>query len=483
MNPIKLIRKLGKALRGGATFRDMFLGIFLGFAIGMVPGVNLTLIFLILLVLFLNATGALAGLSFVLGKILCLLLAPVTFHLGYMMIHDWGMGGLVRSASDTPILALMDLQVYCLFGAIPLIIVIGGLLAWFVSRSVVKTRSAIASAAGRSEKAQKVAGNTFVRFLMRIVFGKQKRKMADMADSKSPLIRKGRVVAAMVVLAILEVAGWAFLNSLVKQGLEKSIAAVNGEEVNIAKADLSLRSGRLVIEGLQVTDADHPTHNLFQAEKIVMDVDIAAILTRRLVMDLVECEAMRMDTERETPGEVYRKVEAEKKPPFDLGDLAGKWDKRAEYYAQIKKFNERLQKLKDYLKSDDPKAQQDEDAEALGRRARAMGYLKMSAKNILAKNPTWVIRDVRVSRIELYQDLPTFMVEGKDLSSHPSLHSEKMTLSASPDAEALKAFLAKSLGGKDKTGGLLDGILGGKKDEKSDDKKKKPGVLDNLLGK
>lgn len=484
MNPIKLIRKLGKALRGGATFRDMFLGIFLGFAIGMVPGVNLTLVFLIVLVLFLNATGALAGLSFVPGKILCLLLAPVTFRLGYMMIHDWGLGGLVRSASDTPVLALMDLQVYCLLGAIPLIIVIGGLLAWFVAGSIVKTRSAIASAAGRSEKAQKVAGNALIRFLMRIVFGKQKGKMADMAEAKSPLIRKGRVVAAVVILAVLAVVGIIFLDPLVKPGLEKSIAAVNGAEVNIAKADLSLRSGRLVIEGLEVTDADRPTHNLFQAEKIVMDVDIAAILTRRLVMDLVECDAMRMDTERGTPGEVYRQVEAEKKSPLDLGDLAGKWDKRAEYYAQIKKFNERLQKLKDYLKSDDPGAKkEDEDAEALGRRAKAMGYLKMSAKNILAKNPTWVIRDVKVSRIELHQNFPTFTLEGKDLSSHPSLHPEKMTLSARPDDEALKEFLAKSTGGKDKTGGLLEKLTGGRKDEKPKDKNKKNGVLDNLLGK
>ncbi len=484
MNPIKLIRKLGKALRGGATFRDMFLGIFLGFAVGMIPGVNLTLVFLILLLLFLNATGALAVLSFMLGKILCLVLAPVTFWLGYTMIHDMGLIGLVRSASDTPVVAMMDLHVYCLIGAIPLIIVIGGLMAWFVARSVVKTRAAIASAAGKSEKARKVAGNWFVRFLMRIVFGKQKGKLADMDEAKSPLIRKGRVIAAVVLTALLAVAGMIFLDSLVKQGLEKSIAAANGAEVNIARADLSLRSGRLVIEGLEVTDASRPTHNRFQAEKIVADVSIKDLLTRRFVIDLIECDAMRMDVERKTPGKVYReKIEAKEKTPSVPDYLAGKLGKSAEYYEEIKKFNKRLQKLREYLKSDEAEASEP-DTDAIAKRARALGYLKMSAKDYLTKKPTWVISNIKISHIELTPTLPTFVVEGKNISSHPSLLlPEKMALSAKPDEEALKDFLLKSVGQKDKMGGLLEGILGGKKDKKSDEKKKKPGLLDNFLGK
>ena len=484
MNPLKLIRKLGKALRGGATFRDMFLGVFLGFAVGMIPGVNLTLIILIFLLFFLNTTGALAGLSIALSKILCLALAPVTYQIGYIMIHNTGLGGLVRSASDTPVLALMDLHVYCLIGALPLIIVVGGILAWFVARSVMKMRSAVASVTGGSEKARKVADSKFAKVLMRIVFGKQKATMAEMADRKSPIIRKGRVIAATVLVVLLVVLQFLFLDSMVRQGLVRSIGAVNGAQVDIDKANLSIGSGRLVIEGMSVTDASRPTHNLIQADRLVADVSISDLLAGRLVMDLVECDAMRMDVERKSPGEVYRQAKSEEKSPADLvGDLAGKLDKRAEYLTEIKKYNDRLGKLREYLKSDEPKAQESQDTESVARRTEAMGYLKMSAKDILAKKPTWVIRDVKISRIELRPDLPTFTVEGKNLSSHPSLTPEKMTLSASPDEEALKEFIAKSSGGKDKTGGVLDNLMGGKKDKKSKDGDKKTGVLDNLLGK
>ncbi len=110
-----------------------------------------------------------------------------------------------------------------------------------------------------------------------------------------------------------------------------------------------------------------------------------------------------------------------------------------------------------------------------------------------------------MSQIELRPDLPTFTAEGRNLSSHPSLHPEKMELSARPDEDALKAFLAEQVGGEkmggllggllggkeegDKKKGLLDGLLGGKKesdeseDAKAKEGEKKKGLLDGLLGK
>ncbi|MDY6913451.1 MAG: hypothetical protein SVT52_03205 [Planctomycetota bacterium] len=467
MNPIKLIRKLGKVLHGGATFRDMFLGVFLGLAVGMIPGVNLTLVILVLLLLLLNTNGALAFLSIVLGKLLCLALAPVTFHIGYAMVHNLGMVGLVRAAADTPVVALLDLHVYCLLGSLPLIVVIGVLAGWLVARSVIKMRSGIAAAMQDRQKLQKVAENKFTKLVMRVVFGKQKEALADMAGKKSPLIRKGRVLAALVVIAVLIVLQVVFLDTLVKGGLEKSIAAANGAEVNIDTASLSTGSGRLVIEGLQVTDVDRPTHNLVQAERIVADVDLRDLLTRRFVMDLVECQAMRMDVERKTPGKVYRKPkQPEKESTSILEGLKGKLGKSGEYYAEIKKFNERLKKLQEYLKSDDPKAQPD-DADRLARRAKAMGYLRLSAKGYLTGSPTWVIREIKVSQIALRPSLPTFIVEGKNLSSHPSLHPEEMELSAKPDKDALKAFGAKPAkqktvkpaGEQAEKKGLLKGLL------------------------
>jgi len=488
MNPIKFIRKIGKILRGGATFREMFLGALLGFAVGMIPGVNLTLIILIILLLFLNTNGVLAALSILIGRLLSVILAPVTFQIGYVMIHGLGLEGVVRAAGGTPVLALLDLQVYCLLGALPVIIVLGIPLGWFASKSIIKMRKGLAAAAESSAAIQKVAGNRFARLVVRILFGKQKQSFAEMSARTSPLIRKGRVIVALVLVAVLVVLQFIFLDSLVRTGLEKSIAAANGAEVNIARADLSLGSGRLVIEGLQVTDAARPSHNRVQAERIVADVSVADLLARRFVVELLECRAMRTDRQRKTPGEVYRKAQEskEEKGAAVASLLTAKLGKSAEYYAEVKKFNERLGALRKYLKSSDPKAPEKEsskpDKDALAARARAEGYWGLSARDSLAKTPTWVIRNIKISQIELRDDLPTFIVEGKHLASHPSLYPEKMELTARPDEEALKAFLAKLAGDK---GDLLKGILGGKKttDKTDESKKKGTGLLKDLFGK
>jgi len=166
-----------------------------------------------------------------------------------------------------------------------------------------------------------------------------------------------------------------------------------------------------------------------------------------------------MDAERKTPGKVFTPPEPTESEPVTsiLEKYAGK---SAEYYAEVKKFNERLQQLRKYLESDEP------DKEALARKTKAMGYLRLSARDYLSEHPTWVIRQITVGRIELRPDLPTLTAEGKNLSSHPSLYPEEIELRAYPDEDALKAFLAKALTGDAKTNieeklkdNLLDGLF------------------------
>ena len=179
MNPIKLLRKLGKALRGGATFRQIFLGFLLGIAVGMTPGVNLTLLLGVALLFFLNTNGGIAGIGIVLGKVLCLLLAPVTFEVGYFLIHSAGLGGLVRAASDTPVLALLGLDYYCLLGGIPLVLLIGGVGGWMLAGYMLKLRAVVSQTAEKSEKLGKLADNRFVKFVLKIAFGKAKEAPTD----------------------------------------------------------------------------------------------------------------------------------------------------------------------------------------------------------------------------------------------------------------------------------------------------------------
>ena len=488
MNPIKLIRSLGKVLRGGATFRDMFLGILLGFAVGMTPGLNLTVILFVALLLFLNTNGVLAAVSLVLGKVLCYALAPVTFQIGYALIHELGLMGPVQAAGDTPVVALLDLHVYCLIGALPVILVGGGLVAFIVPWLVTRARARMAAAAD-GKAAQKVAGSKFARVVLRVLFGKQKTSFAEMDKRKSPLIRKGRVLVAVVIVGALCAALYYNLDRLTRDGVKSGLELVNGAEVNIDAASLSLGGGKLELKGLQVTDAGRPTHNRVQAESITTTVDLMSLLTRRFVVDSIEGDAIRTDTKRKTPGAVYRVPRTPAETTKSAGDLLGGLveehaGKAAEYYAEIKKLNDKLSKVTEYLKS---KESQKADPADLAARAKAEGYLALSARDYLAKHPTWVIRKVEIRDVELPVDvdLPTFIIKARDLSSHPSLHPRPPKLWAEPDPVALNKFVARKLAGAggDPTktaAGALGNLLDPKKDDKKKDDKKK-GVLD-LLG-
>ncbi|MBN1553441.1 MAG: hypothetical protein JXA11_01755 [Phycisphaerae bacterium] len=484
MNPIKMFRKLMKAIRGGASSRQIFLGVFLGFAVGMTPGVNLTMILFLICLLILNTNGFFAGVSLILGKVLCLLLAPVTFHLGYAMIHSMGLSALVRALADTPVLALLDWQVYCVIGSLPFTILVGTALAIAATTAMKKVRLAVVAVQGDSEKLRVLTRKLWMRFLLWLAMGKGKSTVVEALKKKTPLFRKGRLIGGAVLVLVFVVLSILFLDSAVKSGIEGGAGFANGAEVNLDSASLSLTKGQLTLEGLQVTNRLKPEENRVQAKKIVADVSIAALLTRRLELDLISCDAMQLNIPREKPGDVYRQPTEEEKPKEGL--LAklplGEAGKLQEYTDKVKNFNENLKKVREYLKGDGEKKQP--DPEELKRRAEAEGYFALSAQDVLAKRPSWLIRQLEVLHVEIRPGLPTFNIEGKNLSSNPSLVEEPMSLQAKPDPQAV----AKWKENFQKNGGLK-GMLGNKKKESDKqesgetEKKEKKGLLDGLIKK
>lgn len=470
----KIIKKLGQVLRGGVAGRDIFLGVFFGFAVGMTPGVNLTmLIFLALLLLF-NSNMIMAALAAAVGKCLAIIIAPLTFQLGYAMIHSMGLAGLVSTFADTPVLALLDLQVYCLMGALPIIIIVGIGGAWSVSRSIVKMQKAVVAAGQNSEKFSKFSQNKVVKFIMRVAFGKQKQELAVAMEKKSPLFNRKRIIVAVVLMVLIVGFSFCGLNWAVKTGMESGIGSVNGAEVNVKNVDLSLSSGNLVIEGLQVTDPANPANNKVQAAKFQAKISVKDLLKKQLVVDIIACEDMAMDAKRDKPGEVYlseqkqqelaaQQAAEQKESPIPA--IGGLGDTK-KYYDQVKKFNEQLDKLKQYLTKRSENAQSDpavakqqmkEQAQAQG------GYMELSASELLAKHPTWLIVEGKVTKFKMDPNFPSFTIEAKNVSSNPSLVKGPFSLVAKPDDTAFKDFVNSTIGNnpaiknvKEQTGGMLD---------------------------
>ncbi len=465
-----MIRKLGKALRGGATFSQVSIGVFLGFAIGMMPGLSLSLILLIALLLLLNVNGGGASVALIFGKILCLVLAPLTFNIGYTLIHSIGLEGLIRTISDTPILALLDFQVYCLTGAIPIIVIFGSIAAIFTAKFFVKFQEATAKANSENDKYQKIMNNKIMKAILWLAFGKKKEVKEDEKKKNNGLILKSRIIAGIVATFIICIFSYLYADVVAKHAVISSIEAMSGSEVNVKSASISLLSGRFKINNLQVTNPETPTTNSIQAEEIIADIDVKALLTRQFVADEISCTAFKTGAKSSSAGEVYVKVEPKKEEPASENLNTAQRIKL--YYTKIKEVKKKIDNLNKFLDSNDPatavKDSEDKKLskkEMLKEKARLKGYLSLSAKDILSKHPTWLIRKISINKLSISPELPTMIVVGKNISSAPSLVTEKRSIVVKPDKEAI-AELKKKFGGKtlDKikegVGSKLKGLFG-----------------------
>jgi len=437
MIPFKIVRKIGKMLRGGAGKKEIFLGALCGVLIGFNPGASLTLAFAILITLLLNANIGFTLLGVLLGKLLALILAPITFHTGYFIIHHMGLEGLFTQLANAPVTALMDLNVYSMIGSLPFALIIGLLFGKFISATVNKIREQMVKA-GEHGKVGKVADNKLAKFLMWLVFGKQKISTADVLAKESPLLRKSGLILVGSVLVIGVVLEFFLLDYCLKKSLQTSISARTDAEVNIDKAHLSLASGKLEIENLQVADPDKLTHNLVQIDTLVADISVSDLLRSSYTIDLLAGSTLKRDVLREHPGK--RRVKAEKKKTQKEsaaeGDTAGK--SLDDYFAKAGEWKKYGDKAHEYLK------QRKSNAEAIAKGvkvkpskekaladAKKRGYLKASA-DLVSSRPAWLIHEIKIDNVQTAIDQPPQIIHGTELSSHPELNGQPTTLTMTP---------------------------------------------------
>ena len=422
MNPLKLLRKLVKLLRGGAGSWETFAGCLLGMLIGLTPGFNMTVIIGVLLLLVLNAHLALAIIALAIGKVLCLTLAPVTFEIGYFLIHGIGLQGLFRAISETPVLALMNLHHYCLLGGLPVALVLGCAMGWAVARVVHLARVAIVAGGERSEGLRKLSGNFLVRIVLRLVFGKQKKPMAEMLQAKRPIFRKAGVILCVIVLAGVLVFEFLYADRLAAAGLKAGLEAAAGAEVSLDEADLSLLGGRIYVRGVHITDREKPPHNLVQIDALEGNVALTDLLARRFVLEKVHVGRIDRDVKRAAPGKVFEKPE---RPEPKLPDVT-----ISDYFEHAEKVLEYLRKLSDYLhERQDNRRQAEEPANRadLEELARLRGYLKLSTESVLVKRPAVTIRRLEIDELQI-AGAGTYSLVGEEVSNAPELNDRPMKL-------------------------------------------------------
>ncbi len=422
MNPLKWLRKIGKFVRGGATPAQILLACILGTMLGLVPGFNMVHLTLILLLLTLNVSIGLAILSFAIGKALMLPMAPVTAELGRWVIEDIGISGLFTAAGDTPILALMNLYIHCVTGGILLSIVLGALIGFLVARVVILLRRGLVRAGQKSPRVARFAAAWPVRFLLFLLFGRQKKPLAELLSQRSPILRKWGLAVAVVLLALVVGGSMLLVDYYLAGKIEQQLGRANGAEVNISQVDLSLWQGRARLVDIQFTDPADPTRNRFEADEVTLDISIRGLLAKRTISDLVVIPGAVAGGKREQPGEVYQTPEPEESQSPQ--DLLWTWlkdpEKIKETFDRLKTYKEWFDKIRDRIDSK-------EEGEIPPPDPRAP-LLERSSRHLLTRHPTLLIREIRVESIRFGDRPEEYRLLGKNISTHPELVDGKMTV-------------------------------------------------------
>ena len=433
MITFKIIRKIGKILRGGAGRKEILLGTLCGVLIGFNPGFNFTLVAAILITLLLNANISFTLLGVALGKVLSLILAPISFHTGYFIIHNIGLEEAFRSLCNTPVTALMDLNVYALIGSLPYALATGLIAGIALGSAVTRIRKKMLEA-DQHEIIGKTVKNKISRLLLRVAFGKSKLSFEDEIPKKAPLLRKSGIIVIGSVIVIGLAMEFLLLNMIIKSGIQSSISAATGAEVNIATAHLSMAKGELKLTELQVTDPDQPTHNMVQLDTLAVDISIRDLLRNTYVIDLMAGSTLKRNVLRASPGAVYEKPKAEKKAPQE--DLPGK--SLEDYFAKAQDWKAYGEKAYDYLKD----RKTNSESAAKGQRPTAskevaladadrLGYLRAAA-DLATDRPAWLVHELTIDNVLLGAGRPAQILHATELCSHPELNGKPTMVEMTP---------------------------------------------------
>jgi uncharacterized protein (TIGR03546 family) len=431
---IKMLRKLGKSIRGGVTTRQMVLSCLLGGWIGLTPGFDALSVLLILLVAVLNVNLFLIIGSAAIGKAVCYSLVPILFRIGYHTIHSIGLEGMFAAAGDMPIVALLNLQDYCKLGGLIVGIPLALCLAWPLACAVRALRLAISTATGDGERFGKLSQSRWMRTAMWVLFGKNRKTAEEALAAKSPVLRR-----AGWLLIILVVAAGLFLHALladelVRVNMERSLGEINTAEVNVQAVDVSLFSGKVSILGLQMTDFERPTHNLFQAERLELNLSVSALLAGRIVISDLISEGARSGAERATPGWAHPApdmTDEERNEGQDLGVRIVDYLSDEENVRRIEKYVrkgakwlEARRKEQEREASEEPDDEQMEDM--LG--GRYLDLLKRSARQLLSDHPLVTVQNLRISELRRAEDSSVYSIIGTNLSTHPGRSDQPMDI-------------------------------------------------------
>ena len=123
-------------------------------------------------------------------------------------------------------------------------------------------------------------------------------------------IRWQGVAVFLGVVIVFSVLWFLLIDGIVERMIEKYGTAALGARVELGGADLSLFPAGLELSRLQVTNPDKPMENAVEVGRISLSLDSLSLLRRKVIVDEMTLDRVRLNTPRKTSGAVVSKPSA-----------------------------------------------------------------------------------------------------------------------------------------------------------------------------
>lgn len=331
-----IIRKFGSLLRGKATPFQIYSACLIGSIVGFLPAkmqcLGLYLIFFAI-VLVLNSNLFITAFLIPTLKLASYILVVPSIQIGRAIL-DSSAGGFFKTLINAPFIAWSGLEYYVTLGSLLFGLLFGVIIGSTMVALITKFRKTMVVLENDSEKYKKWSEKKYVKILVWLFLGKGKGNKITYEELLEKKV--GNPIRILGVIIVVLGIGLAYFlntywtNEVITYQLTQALGTVNGATVDIANVDAKLTQGKIKIEKLEFADPKDLKKNRFVFEELELDIDINALLRKKITVEHLNIGKIASNTIRSYEGQLIVSPPAPPEDPSKPGLFSNLSDKALE---------------------------------------------------------------------------------------------------------------------------------------------------------
>ncbi len=131
---------------------------------------------------------------------------------------------------------------------------------------------------------------------------KKLKNIAKSIKSNEGFVLRGKLALILIFLIGIIVFNIVFMDKLIERAIERNLETIFEAKADMRGLDLQILKGRLRFQSLEVANSRKPFRNLFELGEVDLQLDIEQLVRSKVVINNLELQEIRWDTERKTSG-------------------------------------------------------------------------------------------------------------------------------------------------------------------------------------